>query len=85
MYRACKGTFCVRRENDIAMCYMIPVRQGCVDRGHRSCQKAMQALKAQLQEDNASMAAVSNQRGFQSKGGGWSHEDPLEMGWKGDR
>lgn len=48
-------------------------------------QKATQALKAQLQEDNASMAAASNQRGFRSKGDGWGHDDPLEMGWKHDR
>lgn len=86
MCRAQKDSFCVTRENSIAVCCMlIPVQQGCADSDCRSCQKAMQTLKAQLQEDNAFIAAVLDWRGFQRKGvDRRDYDDPSEMGWKGD-
>jgi len=59
------------RDSGIAVwCMLIPIQQGCAGSDPKSCQKAMQALKAQLQEDNAFVAAVSDQRGFQRKGDG---------------
>lgn len=72
------------RENSIAVCCMlIPAQQGWADSDRRSRQKAVQALKARLQKDNSFVAAVLDQKGFQSRGDGWDHDDPLEMGLKG--